>query len=79
MDITYQSPGSVIINKDKAVLSNLPATFTGTDSFTKKPLTLTPGTDVDNVVSLKLDPKKVAGELKAVCVTDIRNADRIIP
>ncbi len=79
MDITYQSPGSVIINKDKAVLSNLPATFTGTDSFTKKPLTLTPGTDVDNVVSFKLDPKKVAGELKAVCVTDIRNADRIIP
>ena len=78
LDITYQSPGSVVVNKDKAVMSNLPATFTGTDSFTKEPLTLTPGTNVDNVVSFKLDPKTDAGELKAVCVTDIRDADKII-
>jgi hypothetical protein len=59
-------------------MANMPATFTGTDSFTGKKLTLSPGTDVDNVVSFKLDPKFDAGQLKAVCVTDIRDADKII-
>ncbi len=77
-DITFQSPGTIVVNKDRAVMSNMPATFTGTDALTGKKLTLSPGTDVDNVVSFKLDPKFVAGELKAVCVTDIREADRII-
>jgi len=33
--ITFQSPGEVVINKDKAVMSNLPAKFTGTDAFSK--------------------------------------------
>lgn len=77
-DITYQSPGTIVVNKDRAVMANMPATFTGTDSFTGKKLTLSPGTDVDNVVSFKLDPKFDAGQLKAVCVTDIRDADKIV-
>jgi hypothetical protein len=78
-DITFQSPGSIVVNKDRAVMSNMPATFTGTDALTGKKLTLSPGTDVDNVVSFTLDPKfDEKKELKAVCVNDIRNADRII-
>jgi hypothetical protein len=78
-DITFQSPGTIVVNKDRAVMANMPATFTGTDALTGKKLTLSPGTDVDNVVSFKLDPKfNAKKELKAVCVTDIRNADRII-
>ncbi len=78
-DITFQSPGTITVNKDRAVMSNMPATFTGTDALTGKKLTLSPGTDVDNVVSFKLDPKfNAKKELKAVCVTDIRNADIII-
>jgi hypothetical protein len=78
--ITYQSPGNVVINKNKAVMSNLPNTFKGTDALTGDKLTLTPGTNVDRVVSFKLDPQfnENTHELEAVCVTDVRDADKII-
>ncbi len=78
--ITFQSPGSVVVNKDKAVLSNLPNQFKGTDALTGDPLTLTPGTNVDRVVSFKLAPvfDEDTDELEAVCVTDVRDADKII-
>ena len=78
--ITFQSPGSVVVNKDKAVLSNLPAQFIGTDALTGDKLTLTPGTNVDRVVSFKLAPvfDEDTDELEAVCVTDVRDADKII-
>jgi hypothetical protein len=77
--ITFQSPGKVVVNKDKAVLSNLPSTFTGTNALTGDPLTLSPGTNVQNVVSFVLKPVfNVDDELQAVCVTDITPADKII-
>ena len=77
--ITFQSPGQVIVNKDKAVMSNLPAKFTGTNALTGNPLTLNPGTNVQNVVSFVLEPIfNPAGGLEAVCVADITPADRII-
>lgn len=74
--ITYQSPGGVIINDKTSVLSNLPATFTGTDAVTKCKLTLSPGTDAKRVVSFALEPVfDISGtKLKAVCVTDIHGA-----
>jgi hypothetical protein len=74
--ITYQSPGGVIINDKTSVLSNLPATFTGTDALTKAKLTLSPGTDAKRVVSFALEPVfDISGtKLKAVCVIDIHDA-----
>lgn len=77
--ITFQSPGQVIVNKDKAVMSNLPAKFTGTNALTGNPLALNPGTNVQNVVSFVLEPIfGTNNQLQAVCVTDIHPADKII-
>jgi hypothetical protein len=77
--ITFQSPGEVIVNKNKAVMTNLPAKFTGTNALTGDPLTLTPGTNVQNVVSFVLKPIfDDEDELEAVCVKDIKPADRVI-
>ena len=77
--ITFQSPGEVIVNKNKAVMSNLPAKFTGTNALTGAPLTLNPGTNVQNVVSFVLEPIfDDEDELVAVCVKDIRPADKVI-
>jgi UDP-N-acetylmuramyl tripeptide synthase len=76
--ITFQSPGEVIVNKNKAVMSNLPSTFTGTNALTGAALTLSPGTNVQNVVSFVLEPIFESGILEAVCVTDITPADKVI-
>ncbi len=77
--ITFQSPGEVIVNKNKAIMTNLPAKFTGTNALTGAPLTLTPGTNVQNVVSFVLEPMfNDEDELEAVCVKDIKPADKVI-
>ena len=69
----------MIVNKDKAVMTNLPAKFTGTNALTGAPLTLTPGTNVQNVVSFVLEPIfDNEDELEAVCVKDIKPADKVI-
>jgi hypothetical protein len=70
--ITFQSPGEVVVNKNKAVMSNLPAKFTGTSPPADvHRVTLNPGTNVQNVVSFTLKP---TGNL--VCVTNINFVDR---
>lgn len=77
--ITFQSPGEVVVSKDKAVMSNLPSKFTGTNALTGNPLTLNPGTNVQDVVSFKLQPVfSSTNQLEAVCVTDIQPADKVI-
>lgn len=77
--ITFQSPCEVAVIKDRAVMSNLPAKFTGTNALTGTPLTLNPSTNVQNVVSFVLDPLFGAkNQLQAVCVTDIHPADKVI-
>jgi hypothetical protein len=77
--ITFQSPGEVVVNKNKAIMSNLPAKYTGTDALTGNPLTLNPGTNVKNVVSFVLEPIfDDEKELEAVCVTNIQPADKVI-
>ena len=77
--ITFQSPGEVVVSKDKAVMSNLPAKFTITNALTGNPLTLNPGTNVQDVVSFKLQPIfSPTHQLQAVCVTDIHPADKVI-
>lgn len=72
--ITFQSPGDVLVSKDKAIMSNLPGKFTGTSPPPDgKPVTINPGTNVKDVVSFVLKPIG-----KAVCVTDIHPADKVI-
>ena len=55
-------------------MSNLPGKFTGTSPPPDgKPVTINPGTNVKDVVSFVLKPIG-----KAVCVTDIHPADKVI-
>ena len=75
--ITFEQPGDVSIHGQTAKLTDIPSKFTGTDALTNKKLTLEPGTNVNNVVSFKLDPHFDKGELQAVCVKDIKPADKI--
>jgi hypothetical protein len=76
--ITYQQPGRILVSGNQVLLQGIPASFTGTDSLTGKPLTLTPGHNVQNVVSFKLDPVFSGPALQAVCVKDITSAQQII-
>ncbi len=76
--ITFESPGQVNINDNNADLTNIPASFSGTDALSGDDLTIEPGTDVDDVVSFKLSPQfNDDDELEAVCVTDIQSAENI--
>ena len=76
--ITFESPGQVNINDNNADLTDIPASFSGTDALSGNDLTIEPGTDVDDVVSFKLSPQfNNDEELEAVCVTDIQSAENI--
>jgi hypothetical protein len=78
-DITWQSPGEVRINDNRARITDVPTDeFQGWHSITGEDLSLTLGEDVSNVVSFRLDPvfDEQAG-LQAVCVTDITPAENI--
>ena len=82
--ITFESPGQVNIEDNSADLTDIPASFSGTDvipSFTEASLgdeiTLEPGTDVEDVVSFSLLPVTDDGKL-VVCVKDIQSAENIV-
>ena len=76
--ITFESPGQEDIENNNADLTEIPASFSGTDALSKNDLTIRPVTDVDDVVSFRLSPQfNENDELEAVCVTDIKSADNI--
>jgi hypothetical protein len=78
--ITFEEPGRVVVTGNTAIFNLIPSSFTGTDSFTGKPLTLTPGHNVQNVVSFELVPhfNTQTGALQAICVTHPMNAQQIV-
>ncbi len=76
--ITFQEPGRVVVVGSTAIFQLIPSSFTGTDALTGKPLTLTPGHSVQNVVSFVPDPKFQGGALKAVCVENIKPAQHLV-
>jgi hypothetical protein len=86
--ITYESPGEVDIEKRKALLENVPLKFEGTnvdrpgtdkhDIELGEDIKFKAGTDVQDVVSFKLDPKFDGDKIEAVCVTDIESAEDVI-
>jgi hypothetical protein len=77
--ITFESPGQVDIENSNADLTEIPASFSGTDALSGDDLTIEPGTDVDDVVSFRLSPQfNDDDELEAVCVTDIKSAENIV-
>lgn len=77
--ITFESPGQVDINDNNADLTDIPASFSGTDALSGDDLIIEPGTDVEDVVSFKLSPQfNDDDELEAVCVTDIQSAENIV-
>jgi hypothetical protein len=87
-EITFESPGEVDIEDQKALLESIPSEFEGTN--VDRPATdkedielgddirLEPGTDVQDVVSFKLEPQFENGDdIEAICVTDIESADEV--
>ena len=67
-DLTFESPGDVIIDNNKAILKNLPATSDG----------ITPGSEVEAVASFILRPLidlTVAPPAVTVCVEDVQTVD----
>jgi len=76
--ITIESPGQVNIENSNANLRDIPASFSGSNALTGDDLTIKPGTDVEDVVSFKLEPQfNNDDELEYVCVTDIQSAENI--
>lgn len=75
--ITFQEPGRVVVVGSTAILQLIPSSFTGTDALTGHPLTLTPGHNVQNVVSFELVPVSQGGA-HAICVENIRDAQHIV-
>lgn len=76
--ITLQEPGRVVVVGSVAILQLIPSSFAGTDGLTGNPLVLTPGHNVQNVVSFVLAPQVVGGALKAVCVENITPAQHLV-
>jgi hypothetical protein len=79
VDITWQSPGEVGINDNRASINGVPTDeFEGWHSMTGEELSMTLGEYVSDVVSFRLDPvfDKEDG-LQAVCVTDITPAEDV--
>jgi hypothetical protein len=77
--ITFESPGQVKIENSDADLTQIPASFSGTDALTNDDLTIDPGTDVEDIVSFKLSPQfNNNDELEAVCVTELQSAENIV-
>lgn len=77
--ITFQSPGQVRIQSTDALQARIPNSFTGTDSLTNQPLTLSPGNNVEDAISFSLIPIGVGpGDTtpSAVCVVLEDTADR---
>jgi hypothetical protein len=77
-DLTFESPGDVNVLRRFVLMHDLPFSFSGTSALTDEPLTITPGGNVEDVVSFTLEPKfDDEGNLTAVCVNDITPAERL--
>ena len=76
-DLSFESPGEVIVQDNIALLKKLPASAIG--QFTNS--TITPGSDIQTVASFKLQPLldlrllPEENPLVAVCVEDIQSVD----
>ena len=76
-DLSFESPGEVIVQDNIALLKKLPASAIG--QFTNN--TITPGSDIQIVASFKLQPLldltllPEENPLVAVCVEDIQSVD----
>jgi len=78
VDITFESPGKVKVHGNSIQLRDIPSTFTGTNALTGLSTTITPGTNVQNVVSFQLSPVFDSNHnLQAVCVIDIAPAEKL--
>jgi hypothetical protein len=77
-DLTFESPGDVNVAHKFVFMRDLPFSFSGTSALTNEPLTITPGGNIDDVVSFTLEPKfDDDGNLAAVCVNDIMSAKHL--
>lgn len=72
IDITFESPGEVKMQKQGLVMVDVPASFTGKHSLTNEKIAFDSGLNVQKVVQFSLEPKfSLTNELQAVCVANI--------
>ena len=76
-DLTFESPGDVNVARRLVAMDDLPFSFSGTSALTDEPLTITPGGNIEDVVSFTLEPKFDNGNLAAVCVNEPTSAERL--
>lgn len=87
-ELTLESPGRVNVHGEIAQLKNVPTddfeatnvdrpTTDEEDIELGEEITLEPGTDVQDVVSFKLEPQLDGDEIEAICVTNIEPADNL--
>ena len=77
--ITLEQPGRIAVTNDHVALQGIPSTFRGTNALNNQHLILSPGHDAQRVVSFTLKPIfNNQGGLKAVCVQNIQDAQRVI-
>jgi hypothetical protein len=70
--ISKEQPGFVGVSGNNVRLANMPLSFTGTNALNGAKITLTPGNNVQQVVSFTLTP--LSG---TVCVTNIQAAQNV--
>ncbi|MGC2573323.1 MAG: hypothetical protein WA364_17550 [Candidatus Nitrosopolaris sp.] len=75
--MTFEQPGIVYVKGSQVSIAGIPSSFTGTDSITGNPLTLSPGNNVQKVISFVLDPKPSSQDLKALCVKNMTTAEHV--
>jgi hypothetical protein len=78
VDITWQSPGRVLIDENQARIAGIPTSeIHATHSITGEHLKMKLGEEVSGAVSFKLMPIFGDTGLKAVCVKDIKPAKNL--
>jgi len=72
-DLTFHSPGNVIISGNRVQLSEVPSQFSSYSSLNNNTLGFEIGSKIDKVVTFKLNPVMGSnGNVEAVCVTDVK-------
>jgi hypothetical protein len=72
--VTYQEPFDLVIDGKNANFDEVPNSFTGTTPPPAQlPLTLSPGNNVQDVVSFRLQ-----GVDSSICVVDLKSADKVV-
>lgn len=81
-DITFQEPGEVEVKGKKAIMEEVPFSFSGTHSLSGADISFTADENVGAAVSFTINPVDGDGntsvtDIQAVCINDVAFADKL--